>query len=73
MTRVRVLKDLSATNGESNPRRGTANHEWTRMNTNKRIDELSLLQNSQRDRSSCRQTWGSAYFNIGWDLVNSAV
>ncbi len=68
MTQMRFLKNLSETNTESNPRRGTANHEWTRMNTNNRIDGLSFLQNSQWGMLAWRQTRGSAYFNIGCDL-----
>ena len=56
VTQLRALKDLTETNGESNPPRGTANHEWTRMDTNNLIGELSFLQNSLRDRLSCRQT-----------------
>ena len=32
-----------------------------------------LLQNSQRGGSCCLETLGSAFFNIGRDLVKNAV
>jgi len=56
-----AIEELSTTDKKSNPRRGTTNHEWTRMSTNKLIDELSHLQNPAAGRLSGMATKGTKH------------
>ena len=57
-------------------RTGSSPEAAPRAESCRRVDPVNrcqpaLLRNSQRGRLSCRQSWSSAFFDIGCDLVKT--